>query len=54
MRARDLHRYLNDVGWLQSPVPPDASPTDAPLAAGGSLDTLDALARSADRVMRSM
>ena len=48
MRPRDLHRYLNDVGWLQSPVPPDAAPPGEPLADGGSLDSLEALARSAN------
>jgi uracil-DNA glycosylase family 4 len=48
MRPRDLHRYLNDVGWLQSPVPPDAACSGEPLAAGDSLDSLEALARSAD------
>jgi DNA polymerase len=48
MRPRDLHRYLNDVGWLQSPVPPDTAPPGEPLAAGSSLDSLEALARTAD------
>ena len=48
MRPRDLHRYLNDVGWLQSPVPPDVAPPSEPPAAGGSLDSLEALAQSAD------
>ena len=48
MRPRDLHRYLNDVGWLQSPVPPDAASPGEPLVAGSSPDTLESLARSAD------
>jgi uracil-DNA glycosylase family 4 len=49
MRPRDLHRYLNDVGWPQSPVPPDAPPRrGAAPAAADSPDTLEALARSAD------
>jgi DNA polymerase len=48
MRPRDLHRYLNDVGWLQSPVPPDAASPGEPRVAGISLDSLESLARSAD------
>ena len=48
MRPRDLHRYLNDVGWPQSPAPPDAPPRGAAPAAGDPPDALEALARSAD------
>ena len=48
MRPRDLHRYLNDVGWPQSPVPPDTPPPSAASVAEDPPDTLEALARSAD------
>ena len=48
MRPRDLYRYLNDVGWPQSPVPPDTPSPSAVPAAEDPPDTLETLARSAD------
>jgi len=48
MRPRDLHRYLKDVGWRQSPVPPDAPSLDETPGIGDPPNTLEALARSAD------
>ena len=46
MRAKDLHRYLGDVGWRRSPIPPERqpSPTSPPVKGG---ETLDDLATSA-------
>ena len=47
MRARDLNRYLGDLGWRRSPIPPTSiTPpgTSAPTAG----ETLESLAASAD------
>ena len=46
MRAKDLSRYLGDVGWRRSPIPPEQGSSSAPkLSAGG--ETLVDLAASA-------
>ena len=51
MRPRDLHRYLNDVGWPQSPVPPDSPSPRAVPAAADPPDTLDALSEKRQTVV---
>jgi len=42
MRAKDLHRYLGDVGWRRSPIPPETQPppTSPPVKGGATLDDL--------------
>ncbi len=42
MRARDLNRYLGDLGWRRSPIPPEseATPGISTPAAGETLETL--------------
>ena len=46
MRARDLNRYLGDLGWLGSPVPPESkAPPGGSLSVRG--ETLDSLAITA-------
>ena len=46
MRARDLNRYLGDLGWLRSPIPPKSSTPSGPsISVGG--ETLESLAASA-------
>ena len=46
MRARDLNRYLGDLGWRRSPIPPDSKtpPGVSPSAPGDSLGSLAATA----------
>jgi DNA polymerase len=46
MRAKDLGRYLGDVGWRGSPIPPESKPLPVPEPAtrGESLDDLAASA----------
>jgi DNA polymerase len=46
MRARDLIRYLGDLGWRRSPIPPESKPPAAvsPPASGESLESLAATA----------
>jgi DNA polymerase len=46
MRAKDLNRYLGDLGWRRSPIPPESKPLPAPNAPAGE-ETLDDLAASA-------
>ncbi len=48
MRPRDLHRYLNDVGWADSPVPPERPSGDRGTVAQPDADSLDALGDSAE------
>jgi len=42
MRARDLNRYLGDLGWRRSPIPPDSKtpPEGSPPAPADSIETL--------------
>jgi uracil-DNA glycosylase family 4 len=42
MKNKDLNRYLGDLGWHQSPVPPEskAPPCVGPPAAGETLESL--------------
>jgi len=42
MRARDLNRYLGDLGWRRSPIPPEseATPGISTPAAGETLESL--------------
>ena len=47
MRAKDLNRYLGDLGWIRSPVPPKTK-TPALPPASAPTETLDGLAASAD------
>jgi DNA polymerase len=46
MRARDLHRYLGDLGWRRSPIPPESKPPSgvSPPAPEESLESLAATA----------
>jgi DNA polymerase len=46
MRARDLNRYLGDLGWRRSPTPPESKTPAAisPPASGESLESLAATA----------
>ena len=46
MWAKDLNRYLGDVGWRRSPIPPEQtpSPPSKPATGGESLDDLAATA----------
>jgi DNA polymerase len=46
MRAKDLSRYLGDVGWRRSPIPPEQkpSPPSKPATGGETLDDLAATA----------
>jgi DNA polymerase len=46
MRAKDLSRYLGDVGWRRSPIPPESKSSPAPEPSTGG-ETLDGLAASA-------
>jgi DNA polymerase len=46
LRAKDLNRYLGDLGWRRSPIPPESTPPPAPTAPAGG-ETLDDLAASA-------
>jgi len=48
VRPRDLHRYLNDVGWADSPVPPERPSGDRGTVAQPDADSLDALGDSAE------
>jgi DNA polymerase len=43
MRAKHLNRYLGDLGWRGSPIPPESNSTAIP-DPGGDEDTLDGLA----------
>ena len=47
MRAKDLHRYLGDLGWRGSPVPPESKTRtgESIQAAGNTLDSLAATAQ---------
>ena len=46
VRARDLNRYLGDLGWLRSPIPPKSlKPSEPSTSVGG--ETLQKLADSA-------
>lgn len=46
MRARDLSRYLGDLGWRQSPIPPESKtpPGVSPPAPGETLESLATIA----------
>ena len=46
MKARDLSRYLGDVGWKKAPIPPEeeASPSVTPPTGGETLESLAAAA----------
>jgi DNA polymerase len=46
LRAKDLNRYLGDLGWRRSSIPPASTPPPAPTAPAGG-ETLDDLAASA-------
>jgi DNA polymerase len=46
MRAKDLSRYLGDVGWRRSPIPPESKSSPAPEPSTGG-ETLDGLAAAA-------
>jgi DNA polymerase len=46
MRAKDLSRYLGDVGWRRSPIPPEETTTPSSKPATGG-ETLQDLAASA-------
>jgi len=46
MRAKDLNRYLGDLGWLRSPIPPDTKAPHAPSVPAGG-ETLEDLATAA-------
>jgi DNA polymerase len=46
MRAKDLSRYLGDVGWRRSPIPPEQESSSAPKPSAGG-ETLEDLAASA-------
>jgi DNA polymerase len=46
MRAKDLNRYLGDLGWLRSPIPPETKAPPAPSAPVGG-ETLEDLATAA-------
>jgi len=46
MRAKHLNRYLGDLGWRGSPIPPDSKPKTTPVAASSG-DTLEGLAARA-------
>lgn len=48
MRPRDLHRYLNDVGWADSPVPPEGSPVDRDEGGQPAAGSIEALRESAE------
>ena len=48
MRPRDLHRYLNDVGWADSPVPPEGPPAVRNAGTQSAAGTLDVLRESAE------
>jgi len=46
MRAKELNRYLGDLGWRRSPIPPESKtpPAVSPSASGESLESLAATA----------
>ncbi len=46
MQAKDLNRYLGDLGWRRSPIPPElkTSPGVCSTATGETLDSLAAIA----------
>ena len=46
MRARDLHRYLGDLGWRRSPIPPE-SVASSGAGRPAADDSLESLAASA-------
>jgi uracil-DNA glycosylase family 4 len=46
MRAKDLNRYLGDLGWRWSPIPPD-SKTPSGSGTSGHGETLESLAATA-------
>ena len=46
MRAKDLNRYLGDLGWRRSPIPPE-SKTPAAVSQPASGETLESLAATA-------
>jgi len=43
MRAKDLNRYLGDLGWRRSPIPPESNASPSPIASAGG-DSLEGLA----------
>ena len=49
MRAKDLSRYLVDVGWRRSPIPPESKPSPAPKPSVGGENLVD-LAATAERI----
>lgn len=46
MRAKELNRYLGDLGWRQSPIPPEPNASPVPVASAGG-DSLESLATTA-------
>jgi len=46
MRAKDLNRYLGDLGWRRSPIPPESKASPSPIASVGG-DSLEGLATNA-------
>ena len=42
MRAKDLNRYLGDLGWRRSPIPPESKASPSPIASAGG-DSLEGL-----------
>lgn len=44
MRPRDLHRYLNDVGWTLNEIPAPGPPEGKPVPAATNLESLSAAA----------
>lgn len=47
MRARDLSRYLGDLGWRRSPIPPESKTAPAPHTSAAGGESLEDLAASA-------